>query len=117
MNATRKWGGIRAQKLAMLVKAFLILLSSLSIVISLGMPGVGWIISALTLIVASLLAALIGKRSVGVVLGISLVHLVSFGPLAGFDVQPGTGYGFVAITVVLPILLGISVVLRRDRGE
>jgi hypothetical protein len=117
MIAAPKWTGSRWRKPATLAKAFLIFLSVFSIVISLGMPGVGWIVSVLTLIIASLVAALIGKRPVAVVLGISLVHLVSFGPLAGFDVQPGVGYSFAAITVVLPFLLGFSVVLRRDRSE
>lgn len=113
MMAASKLDGSRRRKLAMLVKSFLIFLSVSSIVISLGMPGVGWVVSALTLTIASLAAALIGKRPVAIVLGISLVHLVSFGPLAGFEVQPGTGYGFAAITVVLPFLLGFSVVLSE----
>lgn len=103
------WGWKRWLRL--IASVFLIILSGLSIIISLGMPGVGWVISALVVIVASLMAPLIGISTVAIALAISLVHLVTFGPMAGFRLQPGVDTGFGLIAIVVPFLVGFIVLL------
>jgi hypothetical protein len=114
MDVKRR-SGSRGRRLKWITGVFLVFLSVFSILVSLAMPGVGWTISAVTLIVASLSSPLIGKQYIGAALVISMVHVFTLGPLAGFRLQPGMEMGFTAVAVVLPFLVGLSFLFAGGR--
>jgi hypothetical protein len=61
------------------------LLSPGAIVLSLGAPGLGWALSGVTLIVASMCSPLIGRHWLVACLAFAIVHLLTFGPLGIYD--------------------------------
>lgn len=85
------------------------LLSMMSILLSVGMPGVGWLMAALMLFVASASAPLCGSRPLALTIVLSIVHLVSFGPFAGLRQQDGVEGSFVLIFIVVPFAIAIMV--------
>ena len=58
------------------------LASFVSLLLSLAMPGIGWLVAASALIVTSLLVPLIGKKYVVTTFVIDSIHLFTFGPLS-----------------------------------
>lgn len=63
----------------------LVSLSICSLVLSLGAPGLGWTLSGVTLIVASICTPLIGRNWLVACLVLTLVLLLTFGPLGIYD--------------------------------
>ncbi|NRR29518.1 hypothetical protein HSX11_04885 [Oxalobacteraceae bacterium] len=90
----------------------MVLLSLLSIVLSLGAPGIGWVVAVVSLALASFLSRLTGKKYVAMSLMLSIFHLFSFGPLAGMfsasnpvaQISVGFLIGFVALPFTLAVL-------------
>lgn len=66
----------------LLIGAFCTVASGLALLLSLPMPGVGWLLAALALTAVSLMTPLIGRGYVLVSLIVSTVHLFTFGPLS-----------------------------------
>jgi hypothetical protein len=98
------------------------MLSVFAFLLSLGMPGVGWALAAIVLIVTSLLTRFIGKAYIGAALSVTLIHLFTLGPLAqvlsSSRGQPLPPTGPLIIAVVLPIAIAIaSLVIRRRLPE
>jgi hypothetical protein len=99
---------------------FSILVSVFSFLLSVAMPGVGWVMAAIALIATSLLAPFIGKRYVIIALIVSSIHLFTFGPLSAWRQSSGTHGSlpilFLAISVILPIATAlISIAIPNHR--
>lgn len=69
----------------MLAGPAFVIMSLLAIVLSLGAPGLGWMLATLTMVAVSLCWRRVGRRWVWICLGVTLAHLLSFGPLGGGD--------------------------------
>jgi hypothetical protein len=102
-----KHAGAGHRRLTWLSGAGLVLLSVASIVLSLGAPGLGWGLATVTMVVASLCSRLVGLRWLCICLGVTLVHSVTLGPLAG---GAGSSFGadwFIgAVFAAMPFLAG-----------
>lgn len=82
----------------------LVALSILAVVVSVGAPGIGWMLAVVTLYAGGLSAPRTGRRQLLAVLAIGLLHLFLVGPLAGFRwIGGGPGAGFVIFFVALPL--------------
>lgn len=74
------------------------------------MPGVGWVVAILALVVVSVLAPFSGRRYVSVTLVVSGIHLFTVGPLSLLG-QSGPDWPPVAelvIFVILPIVIALA---------
>lgn len=99
-------------------------ISLISIGISLPVPGIGWVMAATTLASASLFTPLIGTRTLIILLGITLTHLFTFGPLAGFEVPDMPAF-YPILFIALPIAMALVAIFftiwrqryNRRQGE
>lgn len=101
----------QTSRLARVLGGVLLLLSLLAIVASLGAPGLGWFSAAAILIVASLLVRTIGKIPVGIIFIVSMLHLVSFGPLADFRLPPELANAPALALLCLPFVVAGAALL------
>lgn len=95
------------------------MMSVVSVVLSLGAPGLGWLLATVTMVMVSLCARLVGQRWLCVCLGVTLVHLFTFGPLSR---TTGSSFGndwlFAAVFTGTPLVAGvIALVLTRCRSR
>ncbi len=90
-----------------------------SILVSLGAPGLGWVIAALNLLLAGLFIPLIGRRCLGLCLVITIAHLFTIGPMSGvepsFKTSPLFSAGFVLLPIVIAACLLLLPVWRTHR--
>ena len=97
---------------AMLSGAGFVLLSVVSVVLSLGAPGLGWGLATVTVIALSLCARLVGRRWLCVCLALALVHLLTLGPLGG---RAGSSFGshwlVGAVFAALPFVAGVGALM------
>lgn len=84
------------------------LLSMVAVVLSLGAPGLGWGLATLTMIAASLCARLAGRGWLYVCLALTLVHLLTFGPLGVAGSSFGSHRVVGAVFAALPFVAGIG---------
>lgn len=84
------------------------LLSVVAIVLSLGAPGLGWGLATMTMIAASLCARLVGQRWLYVCLALTLVHVLTFGPLGVAGSSFGSHWLIGAVFAALPFVAGIG---------
>ncbi len=89
----------------------LVSLSLCSIVVSLGAPGLGWALSAATLITACICSTLIGRKWLLTCLILTLVLLVTFGPLGVYDSSSSDADWVMAILTIGPISIGLVTLL------
>lgn len=98
-----------------LIRGIFISLATFSVLVSLGAPGLGWVVAAVNLFLVSLLTPLIGRRWVGLCLGISIVHLFTFGPMSDpkslLDAPLLFSLGF----VLAPVLIALVSLRMRSR--
>ena len=94
-------------------------LSLIAIVVSLGMPGVGWVTAAFLLVLGSAFARYVGGPYLVCAWNVSLVHLFTFGPMPGFRWAPDLPKWFALIFVLAPILaVPVTIFsLKRNRGR
>jgi hypothetical protein len=93
---------------------FLVGLSMLSFLLGAGMPGVGWVVAGATLIAISALTPFIGRGYVIVAMGVSIMHLYTFGPLAGGPAPASAS--FIATFVAIPLVCAVvSVFVPRAK--
>lgn len=78
-------------------------LSGLALVFGIAAPGLGWAISVSILLLATALAKIIRARWLTASIAISIVHLLAFGPLANFELQPGVSATFAFWIIILPL--------------
>jgi hypothetical protein len=84
--------------------AGLILLSVLALVLSLGAPGLGWMLAVAVFYCGGLLAPRVARGQLVAVLLLGLFHLFWIGPLAGFRWPSGdTGAALAVFFLVLPL--------------
>ncbi len=101
--------GARLQRLISLSGAGFVLLSLISMILSLGAPGLGWSVATITMVGVSLCSRLVGRRWLSACLALTAIHLFTLGPLARGAVWPsGTGRFHVAMFAALPFLAGIG---------
>jgi hypothetical protein len=72
----------RMRKFLVYVGIFCSIVSFISFLLSLALPGVGWFVATFTLIATSLLVPFIGKRYVIVTFIVNSIHLFTLGPLS-----------------------------------
>jgi len=72
----------KIRRLLVLSGVFCSVSSVFALLLSLPMPGVGWLLAALVLMAVSLLTPWIGRSYVTVSLIVSVFHLFTFGPLS-----------------------------------
>ena len=72
----------KIRRLLVGIGVFLIFLSFFSFFLSLGMPGIGWVMAAVSLTLISMLTPYIGKRYAIISLILSSIHLFTVGPLS-----------------------------------
>lgn len=86
-----------------------VLLSVVSVVLSLGAPGLGWGFATLTMVAVSLCSRLVGPRWLSVCLAVTSIHLLTLGPLGG---GAGSSFGsnwFIgAVFAALPFIAGVG---------
>lgn len=92
---------------------FCCFLSLLALLLSVALPGVGWVLAALTVITTSLLAPFIGRTFVIVTLILSGIHLFTFGPLSliGTNGPVQVPTKFLLIFVIIPAAIAILSIL------
>jgi hypothetical protein len=111
--------GAGRRRLASLAGAGFVVMSGVSVVLSLGAPGLGWLLATVTMVTVSLCSRLVGQRWLCVCLGVTLVHLFTFGPLSR---APGSSFGsdwiFAAIFTGTPLVAGVvALVLTSLRSR
>jgi hypothetical protein len=98
---------------------FCLVLSVFTILLSIGMPGVGWMVAAGVLIVCSAITPWIGKRYIAGSLVVSILHLFSFGPLpllgGAAAVHSWPPVWFLACFVAFPLLLAVMTLFFGGR--
>ncbi|MDF3036165.1 MAG: hypothetical protein K0S28_1439 [Paucimonas sp.] len=98
-----------------------VVLSVTAILLSLGMPGVGWIMAVAVLILCSVGTPRLNKRYLAGSLAVSVLHLFSFGPLTilggATSMRSWPPVWFVVLFVALPLGLAVIMLLpgRRQR--
>lgn len=106
-----------------LAVSILILLSLGSIVLSLGAPGLGWVLSGVTLIDASMCSALIGRRWLLVCMGLTVALLLTFGPLGHYKSSALDSNWVMAAFTFGPLAIGLAAFLvplfkqKRERTD
>jgi hypothetical protein len=96
----------------------------MSILISLAMPGIGWLVAVMGLTVTALLSPFIGKTYVVISLAASVIHALTLGPLSVVG-QSGTNLSqlppsFLIGLVIAPVALAgyfISRPAKRPKLE
>jgi hypothetical protein len=88
-------------------------LSFLALLLSVALPGVGWVLAALTVITNSLLVPFIGRRYVIIALIVSGIHLFSFGPLSLISAggQGQAPMTFLLAFVIVPAVIAVLSIL------
>jgi hypothetical protein len=100
--------GARRRSLTWLAGAGFVLMSVVSVVLSLGAPGLGWALATVTMVAVSLCSHLIGQRWLWICLGVTLVHLLTLGPLGGGKAPSfGSDWFFGAVFTAMPIVVGV----------
>jgi hypothetical protein len=101
-------GADRRRRLRRFAGAGFVLMSVVSLVLSLGAPGLGWALATVTMVVVSLCSHLVGQRWLAICLGVTLVHLITVGPLNG---SAGSSFGsdwlFGAVFTAVPLVVGV----------
>lgn len=110
--------GVRRRRLLRLSGAGFLLLSVLSILLSLGAPGLGWGLATVTMIAISLCSRVVGRRWLWGCLIVTLVHFASLGPLVGragesFGSNWFTGVVFAAAPFVFGIVALVGTYFRQ----
>lgn len=99
--------GAGHQRLIRLSGAGFVLLSVVSVLLSLGAPGLGWGLAMVTMIVVSLCSRLVGKRCLYICLAATTIHSLTFGPMGG---GAGSSFGsdwFIGVVFgALPFIAG-----------
>lgn len=88
-----------------------VLLSLCSIVLSLGAPGIGWALSGITLIVASMCSSLIGRNWLAACLALAFTLLLTFGPLGTYDSSSFDPDWVMVIFTFGPLTIGLAALL------
>lgn len=104
----------------MLARAGFLIMSFLAILLSLGAPGLGWMLATLAMIGVSLCWRRVGRRWVWICLGVTLIHLLTLGPLGGggassFGDSPAFGIVFTAAPFVAGAAALASAYWRSSR--
>lgn len=106
------------------VGAILVFFSLSSILLSLGAPGLGWALSGSTLIAASICSLLIGRGWLIVCFILTVVLLLTLGPLGYFDSSTSDSDCVMAAFTFGPLAIGLVALLRpywrhkiRQRGR
>lgn len=90
-----------------------------ALLLSLGMPGVGWIIAVAVLILCSASTPWLNRRYLACSLAVSLLHLFSFGPLTilggAISMRSWPPVWFVVFFVALPLVLAVIMLFPRRR--
>lgn len=118
MTGQSKNPGNSNRRSMFLIGLSIAILSGFSILVSVGAPGAGWLLSVFALLIASALAPFLGARWITISIAISLTHLFTFGPLANFQIQPGVSPAFALLTIVMPLIIATVVtwnLARRGR--
>lgn len=91
------------------VGVYCIAASILAFVLSVGMPGIGWMIAALALIVSGLPGLGGASRYTIAVLTLSTFHLFSLGPMSavGQGGVSGASMPFLTIFIIVPFLAAV----------
>jgi hypothetical protein len=101
-------GTDRRRRLRRSAGAGFVLLSVVSLVLSLGAPGLGWVLATVTMVAVSLCSHLVGQRWLAICLGVTLVHVITLGPLSD---SPGSSFGsdwlFGAVFTAAPLVVGV----------
>jgi hypothetical protein len=96
------------RRLRRIAGAGFVFMSVVSLVLSLGAPGLGWALATVTMIAVSLCSALVGRRWLVICLGVTLFHLFSVGPL---NSSPASSFGsdwlFGAAFTAAPLVVGV----------
>jgi hypothetical protein len=96
-------------RLIWLSGAGFVLLSVLSVVLSLGAPGLGWGLATVTMVVVSLCSRLVGRRWLYICLAVTTIHLLTLGPLGGGAGSSfGTDWYIGAVFAAIPFIAGIG---------
>ena len=101
----RRWLGL-------VFAAACIFLSIVSMVISLGAPGIGWAIAATILVIATFMTSLIGRLTLGICLAITVIHLFTFGPLSPMGHTSTLAPAFIFLFAIAPLLIASASILR-----
>ncbi|UOD30342.1 hypothetical protein INH39_00870 [Massilia violaceinigra] len=104
--------GKARRRLGLLVAAACILLSLVSMVVSLGAPGIGWMIAAAILIIATFMTPLIGRLKLGICFVITVIHLFTFGPMSLLGLTFTLDPGFIFLFALTPLLVALASLLR-----
>lgn len=100
--------GTGHRRLRTLAGAGFVLLSLVAVVLSLGAPGLGWGLATLTMIAISLCARLVGRGWLYVCLALTLVHLLTFGPLGVAGSSFGSHWLIGTVFAALPFVAGMG---------
>jgi hypothetical protein len=100
--------GRRRRLIRLVAGAGFALMSVVSVVLSLGAPGLGWVLATVTMVAVSLCSHLVGQRWLWICLGVTLVHLITLGPLGG---SAGSSFGgdwvFGTVFTAMPLVVGV----------
>lgn len=94
-----------------LAGSVLVVLSFSSIVLSLGAPGLGWALSGATLIAASLCSPLIGRGWLVACSALTVVLLLTFGPVGYYDSSTFDPDWVMAAFTFGPLAIGLVALL------
>jgi hypothetical protein len=93
--------------------------SFFAFLLSIGMPGVGWIAAVAVLMVCSALTPWTGKRYLVGSLAVSILHLFSFGPLpvlgGAAAIRSWPPPWFLVFFIALPLILAVTTLFLRRR--
>jgi hypothetical protein len=86
-----------------------VLLSVVSVALSLGAPGLGWLLATITMVVLSLCSRLVGQRWLYICLAVTAIHLFTFGPLGGGSGSAlGSNWSIGLVFAAIPFIAGIA---------
>lgn len=100
--------GTRHQCLIRLSGAGFLLLSVLSVVLSLGAPGLGWGLATITMVAISLCSRLVAQPWFYLCLAVTFIHLLTYGPLGGAGSSFGNDWFIGAVFAALPFIAGVG---------
>jgi uncharacterized membrane protein len=108
-------------RIACLFGMALIFIAIIAVMLGLGMPGVAWVVAMLILLAQNYIARKVGLRFLWGGLGISIFHLITFGPFPivfkPFSKMEMPPIWFVLVFVVLPFMLSIGTILQHYSGN